>query len=158
MERPVAIANFFIKKAMDEGVEMSLMKLIKLVYIAHGWYLGINGDSLLPESVQAWTYGPVVPSIYHEFKKYGDNKINALEFDIETGTYPMVQNEELKSFLNKIWQVYGKMNGLELSSLTHQRGTPWDIVWNVNKGKNQKSAFIPNNIIMEHYKQKANAR
>lgn len=157
MERPIAIANYFIGKAIDEGQDMTLMKLIKLVYIAHGWHLGIKGEPLLPEAVQAWQYGPVVPSIYQEFKRYGSRKITQLELDLETFTYPCVEDVELKKFLDKIWSVYGKMDALQLSALTHQPNTPWDNVWNKNQGKFIKSMPIPNDLIEQHYKQKANA-
>ena len=47
------------------------MKIIKLVYIAHGHYLAKNDSPLFTEKVEAWDYGPVIPSLYHEFKIYG---------------------------------------------------------------------------------------
>ena len=37
------------------------MHAIKLVYLCHGWMLGIYGRSLIGEPVEAWRYGPVVP-------------------------------------------------------------------------------------------------
>lgn len=36
------IANFFVKKAQEEQIPLTLMKIIKLVYIAHGWHLPIK--------------------------------------------------------------------------------------------------------------------
>jgi uncharacterized phage-associated protein len=73
-------------------------------------------------------------------------------------TYPIVTDEGKKAFLNKIWEVYGKFNGLQLSTLTHQPDTPWDIVWNKRGGKSKKAVIIPNDLIREHYKCKAYAR
>jgi uncharacterized phage-associated protein len=159
MENSLAIANYFIKKSLDEGEELTPMKLLKLVYIAHGWYLGLNGTALLDEGVEAWRYGPVVPSVYREFKKYGNNQISQLGYiftDQMQIVTPMADENKIQ-FLDKIWDVYKKYNGLELSTLTHEPGTPWDIVWNTENGKDIQGAIIRNNLIEQHYKLKKTA-
>jgi len=76
MENSLAVANYFITKANDEGTELTPMKLIKLVYIAHGWHLGLKNESLIDEGVQAWKYGPVIKSVYDEFKGYKNGQVN----------------------------------------------------------------------------------
>jgi len=152
METALATANFFVQKSQDTGVELSPMKLVKLVYLAHGWYLGIKGTPLIPESVQAWKYGPVVPSIYFTFKKYGDGQITQTEIDCGTMKFPTVTDNDTKAFMEVIWDVYGKTHtGLQLSTLTHEKGSPWDITWNEKGEKNIKSVIIPNDIIKEYY-------
>ncbi|MCB0375635.1 MAG: DUF4065 domain-containing protein, partial [Sinomicrobium sp.] len=74
MYNPVIVANYFLSKY---GVDYHItpMKLVKLVYIAHGWHLGITDNALIDENPEAWKYGPVIPRIYHEFKKFGKNPI-----------------------------------------------------------------------------------
>lgn len=153
MENSLAIANYFIKKALAEGVDLTPMKLLKLVYIAHGWHLGIEGEPLIGEAVEAWQYGPVIPTVYNAFKKYGNEGIKepAYIFEGFRIVTPMIENETTKVFLDKIWDVYKKYNGLQLSSLTHQIDTPWDRVWNKEDGKKRASAKIPNNYIQQHY-------
>lgn len=156
MESSLAIANYFIKKSLDEGKELTPMKLLKLVYIAHGWYLGLTGEPLLNEGVEAWKYGPVVPSVYLEFKKYGNSQIPQLGYiftDQMQIVTPMVDEDKFE-FLNKIWDVYKEYDGLQLSTLTHKTGTPWDMVWNKENGKNIQGAIIRNNLIENHYKSK----
>ncbi len=159
MENPLAVANYFIKKSFDTGEELTPMKLIKLVYIAHGWHLGIFDQPLINEAVQAWKYGPVVESVYKEFRHFYNKPITRLgetfTDDLQTVT-PLV-NESKNQLLDRVWDVYGKFNGLQLSTLTHQKDTPWDITWNVKDGKNQHAAIIPNQLILEHYKSKMNA-
>ena len=44
------------------------MHVLKLVYVCHGWMLGIHGAPLITEPVEAWTYSPVVPTVYHRYK------------------------------------------------------------------------------------------
>lgn len=55
------------------------MHLQKLTYFAHGWYIAFNDQEqiqpLINEPFQAWEYGPVCSSIYHEFKGFGCNAI-----------------------------------------------------------------------------------
>lgn len=151
------IANFFIKKSQDTGDELTPMKLIKLTYIAHGWHLGLYDSSLLDEAIVAWKYGPVIETLYHDFKKYHNSQITELIRDGNSeDCYPMPE-KEVHVFLDQIWAVYKKYNGVELSSLTHQPNTPWDITWNVRGGKNRASAIIPNDLIKQHYKEKISA-
>jgi uncharacterized phage-associated protein len=142
---PHIIANYFIELSLQTGKELTPMKLVKLVYISHGWYLGLTNKPLIIEGVQAWKYGPVVTSVYHDFKHYGNQQITS-----------MVISQSDIEFLNKIWDVYKDMNGLQLSTLTHQKDTPWDIVWNQKDGKKINGALIPNDIIKNHYKAKMN--
>src|SRR5579871_2106878 len=72
---PFEIARFFIEKAHQSGKDISPMKLIKLVYIAHAWNLAFYKKPLISESVQAWKYGPVIESLYHGFKHFRNSTI-----------------------------------------------------------------------------------
>lgn len=159
MEQSKAIANYFIQKAFDTGKEITPMKVVKLVYISHGWHLGLNGSALIDERVEAWRYGPVVESVYHAVKQYGSEQIKSLLSTLNlsglkfSATIPVV-SEDIKPFLDKIWSVYCDYTGLQLSSLTHQKGTPWDIVWNEQGGKEKEHAPIPNDLIKKHYSEK----
>lgn len=155
MEHPIAIANYFIKKSFEDGTGLTPMKLLKLVYIAHGWHLGLAGEPLIGERVEAWKYGPVVPSVYDEFKHYGDRNISKLAYFNERGQLVSpLPNEATLPFLDEVWQVYKEYNGLQLSTLTHQPGTPWDVVWNRQGGRDRKGAEITNDLIAAYYKTK----
>jgi len=154
MVTPIQAANYFIEKSISTGIELTPMKLVKLVYIAHGWYLGLTGKPLLSEAVIAWQYGPVITSLYKTFKKYGGKQIITLESDNERGTIPMIETEEIKQLLDKVWQVYGKYSGVQLSSLTHQKDSPWYQSFD----KFGQNAIIPHDMIEQHYKAKIHAR
>lgn len=157
MENAVGIANFFIKKALAEGVTVTLMKLVKLAYIAHGWHLGLTTPSqpLLSEGVQAWKYGPVVPSVYEAFRANGANNVTELVPTVGPDgrtTYQTVSDPALMPFLDAIWENYKRFDGLQLSALTHQSNTPWYECWHNRGGKDTMGFVIPNNLIAEHYR------
>lgn len=165
MFRPNLIANYFIKKSLDSGTPVTPMKLLKLVYIAHGYYLAITGDDLINEAVQAWKFGPVIPSVYHKFKIYGNDRVTAtVDYDTPAwSTSPFEKGSQVsdlsilpvnaKLLLDKIWDIYGKMDGIQLSNLTHQPDTPWDQIWKLYGEKGNRHVPIPNELIKSHYKQ-----
>ncbi len=155
MESPLAISNFFIKEANLKSIELTPMKLLKLVYLAHAWHLGLYNEPLIDEPVYAWKYGPVVTSVYYEFRDYHNSQITSptkLPFSMIV-PFP---TDEKTPFLTKIWTLYKDYNGVQLSSMTHKVGTPWYNVWVNENGKNRLSAVIPNSLIQEYYQSKIN--
>lgn len=129
------------------------MKLIKLTYISHGWNLAFYSKPLISESVQAWKYGPVVQSLYHGFKQFGNEEIPKSELECLQDLSKEFVSENVP-LLEKVWEKYGGLSGLQLSALTHQPGTPWDKVWNHGDGKNLIGAIIPDDLIKEFYIEK----
>lgn len=156
----VAVANYFIGKAQQEGKEITPMKVLKLVYIAHGWHLGLLKTPLIGEQIQAWRYGPVIDSVYQDFKEYGRNQIPRQKLLIENGqaVVPTVTDPEKVRFLDAIWHVYKDYNGLQLSAMTHQVGTPWYATWSQGGGSEMRGAVIPQDEIQRHYEQLARER
>lgn len=154
---PKSIANVFLALAEAAGKRLTPLQLIKLVYIAHGWYLALTSKPLIRETPQAWQYGPVVPSLYQEFKEFGNSPITRrcekFAFGTPSELPPDGEDGGLHRFLQKIWNVYGKYTGAQLSTLTHQVGTPWHDVWYNQGGKDRHGADIPNDLIRAHYQE-----
>jgi uncharacterized phage-associated protein len=151
---PIAVANYYIAKSLKSGVTLSPMKLIKLVYIAHGWHLARKGEPLLSEGVQAWKFGPVIESLYHAVKRFGDRQITSL-ISVPTGSgreIPIVEDGDTRRFLDSVWDSYSKYSGVQLSTLTHRADTAWYEIWHCRDGKSGRRALIPNDLITEHYR------
>ena len=136
-----AIANYFLWKADQDRIEdMTPMKLMKLVYFAYAWYFAVFNKPLFQESIVAWKYGPVIPSIYHEFKRYGRKSISqfAVNFDPKTGefSFPIVRNDDRTTLqvLEAVWSIYKRISGLDLSDITHEDKSPWKLAY--EKGEN----------------------
>ena len=68
---PLVVANYFVVRAAENDKMLDIIQLVKLVYLAHGWCLGITGKPLLSSQVEAWRYGPVIPEVYYAFRQQG---------------------------------------------------------------------------------------
>lgn len=141
------IAQFFIKKSIEDERFLSPLKLIKLVYFSQGWYLGLFHESLINERIEAWKFGPVVASLYHKYKQFGNDDITHVfnekllqELDSNTVT-----------FLNRIWEVYGSWTAIQLANLSHERESPWHIAWYRDEGKKRTNHPIPNERIENYF-------
>ena len=134
-----AIANEFLKLAKEEGKQIDPMKLQKLVFFAHGWHLALMDRPLINEKVEAWRYGPVIPSLYHEFKTFGNGPITecatvlnpertpsgSIRFFLSAPEIVGPDTDSVRQLIKRVWDVYGKLSGIQLSNLTHALDSPW---------------------------------
>ena len=134
------IAEYFIQK--DKNMRSDIMKVLKLVYISHGFNLAIFDTPLIKEKVQAWQYGPVIPELYFRLKTNDLDTISVFYDDVQR----LERDENTTKLLDAVYTKYGKYDGIQLSNLTHQKKTPWDIT--VNKYESE----ITEDLIKEHYK------
>ena len=153
--KAAAIANYFIRKSKKHH-SLTPMKTQKLVYISHGWYLAIYHEPLIEELVEAWPYGPVIQSLYHDLKRYGADIVTEeiKEIRFIDGKYklvpiPVPENEKVINVLKDVWNNYSKYSASDLSILTHQPDTPWYSVY--HNRKTEKTAIISDEIIREHF-------
>lgn len=123
---PRAIANKVLDIRAETGEPLSLMQLIKLVYIADGWSLALLGKPLSSEPPQAWQYGPVYRTLYNAFSGIGARPVSSRALvggtDIPISD---VFDENEDQILRMVVQAYGKLSAFALSNLTHQKDTPW---------------------------------
>jgi uncharacterized phage-associated protein len=165
----LAVANAFIAIAKETGsTDITPMKVQKLVYYAHGWYLATQDQPLINEQIEAWQYGPVVRSVYTVAKHYGNSPIKQLLAEPEltaTGALEMVartlnhdNSKALKPFLDWIWTQYGRFSGTQLSNMTHETDSPWhNVVFGKHGGQVPLGTDIDQEIIKSHFKQSLNS-
>ena len=154
-----AIANFFLKKD-----KLTQMKLHKLLYYANGWHLGFKGKPLFAEKIEAWDYGPVVPSIYREFRDFGARPIDQLALDLIPLGGPRFRarppvidpsDKEVRRLLKRVWKVYGQRTATQLSRMTHAEGTPWSETRAKHRGA--INAVIRNKKIKAYFRKRVQA-
>lgn len=123
---PRAIANQILRLRREEGKPLTVMQLVKLVYIADGWSMELLGKPLSKENAQAWKFGPVYPTLYSALKHFGSSSVTDEARSKESGL-PYVGNfaEKEIDLIREVVKGYGQLTAWQLSNLTHQPGTPW---------------------------------
>ena len=147
-----ASANVFLLFGNREEVPITPMKIIKLIYIAHGHYLAKKDSPLFSERVEAWDYGPVIPSLYHEFKIYGAFPIDSFAKERKgiLMKTPFALGGGVFQFLGKVWNKYRNEDAIELANKTHEEGTPWHTTrYSIEYQHNRN--IIKNSLIREYY-------
>ena len=71
----LTLANYILTRAKDQGRPVTNLKLQKILYYVQGHYLAEFDQPLFPDEIQAWKFGPVVPSVYYEYSVYGPDEI-----------------------------------------------------------------------------------
>lgn len=158
-ESALSAANYFIDLSTNDGKDLKPLKLMKLVYIAHGFMLALADRSFLNprfDRVEAWKYGPVIPSVYHSFKQYGNSPIrektivfkneNPIDGQASIDT-PVLHDEDAKRVCDFVWRRYKVFSDNELVSVLHGSGTPWARVY--EEGKNN---IIPDGLTQLYYR------
>ncbi|WP_312130116.1 Panacea domain-containing protein [Lysinibacillus capsici] len=110
-----------------EYYSLSNLKLQKLLYYCQGGHYRWDGEALIEDAdFEAWRYGPVIPDVYFQFSKYGQNDIpnDIGEFDLS--------NDEAET-IEAVWNQLKSLHAYSLVDSTHKED-PW--VDNYKEGYN----------------------
>lgn len=150
-----SIANAFLSRAFRDRKSISPMKIQKLAYIAHGYSLVECNEPMLDEVFEAWKFGPVLSSLYHECKQYGSGSIRDYlrDIDPETGRSspaPLPDDANVNDIIDYVWETYGDDSAISLSDWTHVKDGPWD---KVTKGGSQilRHQDVDNALIKDYF-------
>lgn len=163
MNKSIDIAKWFVLKTnaerkinqasndsydIYEGI--THLKLQKLLYFSQGVSLAEFDRPLFSDSIEAWSYGPVVKSVYEEFKKFGREFI---ELSISDNEAKDISNKissdyKTKDVLDFVYENYAGYTAWKLVELTHEQGSPWYVTRMKNEGA---IGAIDNSIIKEYF-------
>jgi uncharacterized phage-associated protein len=134
---PLHVANNILKRAFDQNVEITPMKLQRLLYFVAADYGTLtHGTALFFESFRAWEYGPVLNSVYEKFRSF--NGVPIRRYSRDAAGNGLLINEEthpsLKLALDRIWGASKHLNSVDLSELARLPGSPWGTAWQVGSG------------------------
>ena len=118
------VANKLLDFANRDGEFLDPMKIQKLVYVSHGWFLALFGEPLISQSVEAWKYGPVIPVLYDQFKSFRASPVTSKASAPNGAETLGVPQEQL---LDAVWKKYRPLTAMQLSVLTHEPGYAWDL-------------------------------
>lgn len=151
------IANYFLAKAHEEQLPITQLKLLKLIYVGYGWVAAVLSRKLFEEDIEAWQHGPVIPSIYHEFKHNGSSPIEGLSVNLDFNNpdslcTPKIPEDEADVYfvLSFVWDIYKNFSAWSLRNQTHEPGSPWSQVYKPG----HSGQVIPFELIKEYFNKK----
>ncbi len=123
----VNVANAIRYAAQQRGLSINMTQINKLLYIAYGSLLVYKKKRLTEEHPSAWPYGPVFPRV-HRHVKLSDN--------ITGETYKQLEKEDssITRLIDNVVDKFGKLSATQLSTWSHQEGSPWDIAVKESNG------------------------
>jgi uncharacterized phage-associated protein len=131
--KAIDVADYIVDYCNKTGKKISHLQLQKILYFCEAHYL-IKDKNLFEDDISKWRLGPVVESVYHEYKTFGSSNItyvpNKLILDSD-GSFKRVSfnpnaiEEQDKDTINKIVDKYIKFGPFELVNATHKH-KPWE--------------------------------
>ena len=154
---PRAVANLLLKEGRSRELKISNLKLQKLLFLCHAFYLVETGRTLVRGSFEAWQYGPVHREAYEAFKRFGAKPITeeADKFNPVTGTrspLPIPADRVVFDVVRKVVQFYGDWSAGELVRLTHAENGPWHQVVSAAETSANMALKISDDVIAERFK------
>ena len=75
------IARYVVNYCNSNNYEISNLKLQKILYFIQANFVVEKGleNPCFYEQIEAWSFGPVIPEVYHEFKIFGNSQILPIE-------------------------------------------------------------------------------
>ncbi len=120
MYSAISIAKYIIAHESASNRTVSNLRLQKLLYFVQAQFLVTTGSACFSDPIEAWDFGPVVPTVYHEYKIFGSSNIPCFVdcdgvLDISTSD---------KSIIDKMVDRCSKYTTPTLVSFTHDQ-RPW---------------------------------
>ena len=148
------VANYIASQVLCTHV-----KLEKLVYLAYADYLCSFQKKLFEDSIYAFTYGPVVDSVYSMYRQSGYAYIDPKEYDDDKQQAVRVEEMpaksrilfakdgvEKKQSIDATIRKYRSKSGSQLIDITHRKGSPWSFV-----DSTKMYQVISDDLILKHH-------
>ena len=138
-----------VAKYILSRIKCTHLKLEKLVYMCYAEYLCNTEKNLFEDKIYAFRYGPVIDSVYEQYKVYGHSEISEGQSDLRPEADDKEAIESLEQYkmairsrilfaedgLEKLKTIedtiekYDKYTANELVNITHKGETPWQIAF-----------------------------
>lgn len=142
------VAGWMVAAFQRRHQEITNLKLQKILYYAQAWHLVFYDRPLFRESIEAWIHGPVIPSVFRDYRRYGWKPIS------EPFTLSRTP-EQVRPHLKEVIRVYGDFDALSLERLTHQE-SPWREVRKGLAPDEPSNRVITNESMRKYYSARLN--
>jgi uncharacterized phage-associated protein len=154
---PRGLANTVLAIAGRYRIEISNLKLQKILYFLHAHYLVKFNKPLIRTSFEAWQYGPVIPHLYQALKAYGSGPITEQLTKVDPATgetkiaAPVIDVDVLLE-IEPIAIDLMKQSAFQLVSVSHAENGPWDVVVKRSANGGSFAMRISDELIIEHHR------
>lgn len=136
------VAEYILSKA-NYGTyqqEISNFKLQKILFYVQAEFLTTNGRPCFTDSIEAWEFGPVIPSVFYFYQKYG-----TLSIEPNTIGQPCILTDDMET-IDRVLEMCKNYSIIELTKISLKQ-----TVWSHNyvHGKNNE---ISNKDIADFFK------
>ncbi len=138
-------------------MEVTNLKLQKLLFLCHAFFLVEKGKRLIRGHFLAWKWGPVNREAYDAFQSFGKNPIRAEAVHTnpvngEQTRLNTPEDQEVTDLVQKIVKFYGSWTASELVTLTHAKNGPWHHVVSAAPKSANMGLKISDEIIVKRFK------
>ena len=148
---PEKIAQYFIEKSQEQVIEtedgaitydMTNLKIQKMLYFAHAYFLVKKDRPLVDGTFQAWDLWPVIKDLYNKLCKYNRE---AIPSNFLKTTTKDISKDDIQ-LLDEVRNFFSKYSDLELVRISHDHW-PWQDFYE----KWVKNISIPDKDIKEQF-------
>lgn len=115
-----AISKFIINHVNNIGKTITNLHLQKILYFLQVEKLGTTGEQLFSDPIEKWKLGPVVPTIYHDYKMFGSNTIHVDNFAFGEDVGEVINDDALSATIIDVIERWIDKDAFDLVRITHQ--------------------------------------
>lgn len=127
MRKAKSVANYVIAYGMKIGHPVNNLQQQKILYYIQVHFLKKKGIPFFKDEIEAWQFGPVIPTVYYQYAAWGPAPITMFK------TQKIDLEQEEKKDLDQIVKEKAVLSLLEIVADTNQKGKAWDLYYKVNE-------------------------
>ena len=114
------IAQYIIQKYNEQNICINNLKLQKILYFIQAEFLVATNQPCFCDEIQAWNFGPVIPTVYREYAAFGSTNIPYFK---KTDVQYLFHKKDIK-LIDDITNQCSKYSSSSLTDITMNQ-TPW---------------------------------
>lgn len=119
MYQTSTVANYIIQYTITNKLSLSNLKLQKVLYFVQAQFLVNKNKLCFNEQIKAFSFGPILESVYNDYKFFGSNNINV----IKNKSYQIIEYNDQK-LIDEIIEQCNNYSNIKLLHIIY-RQTPF---------------------------------
>ena len=121
MKSAISISEKFLRIAKSEDRVITPLGIGKYVYLANGIHLARHGISLVEEELEARIFGPVWPTVFNKYSRYGTKPILNIDSTKSEEIFDLDESESIEM----AWKTAKDVSEYQLSIWSHDKFSLW---------------------------------